>query len=261
MESILYDVADGVATITLNRPEKLNAFTTEMAQRWVHYLKAAQADTQVRAIIITGAGKGFCSGGDTGNMGGSDALTPLQIKENLRQGVQQIPLTLSQMDKPVIAAINGVAAGAGLDLALMCDIRYAAASARLGETYTKVGLVPGAGGAYFLPRIVGVAKALEMFWGAELLNAQQALDLGLVSDVFSDDELLSKTREFALKVASAPPLSVQLIKRAVYQSLDTDLETSLDLVSSHQTLVRNSEDHAEAIAALKQKRLGNYHGR
>jgi enoyl-CoA hydratase/carnithine racemase len=165
------------------------------------------------------------------------------------------------MDKPVIAAINGVAAGAGLDLALMCDIRYAAASARMGETYAKVGLVPGAGGAYFLPRLVGTAKALELFWSGDLIDAETALALGMVNAVFSDEELMANTRAFAVKVAKAPPLAIQLIKRAVYQSLATDLATSLDLVSSHQTLVRNSADHAEAIAAMKEQREGVFYGR
>lgn len=258
---VLYDVADNIATLTLNRPEKLNAFNPEMLDRWVAHLEAAQADEAVRVIVLTGAGKGFCSGGDVEKMGVDETNTPLKIKERLRQGVQRIPALLSRIDKPVIAAINGVAAGAGLDLALMCDMRFAATNARLAETYSRVGLVPGAGGAYFLPRLVGVAKALEMFWGAEFVEADEALRLGLVNRVFPDDELMQRTREFALKIAGMPPLSIRLIKRAVYQSLDTDLATSLDLVSSHMTIVRNSADHAEAVEALREKRPGTYHGR
>ena len=258
---LLYEVSDGIATLTLNRPEKLNAFNQEMLDRWVACLESARVDEAVRVIVVTGAGKGFCSGGDVDNMGGDEANTPLRIKERLRQGVQRIPELLSHIDKPVIAAINGVAAGAGLDLALMCDIRFAGSSARLAETYSKVGLVPGAGGAYFLPRLVGVAKALEMFWGAEFVEAEEALRLGLVNQVFPDAELMQRTREFALRVAKAPPLSVQLIKRAVYQSLDIGLTTSLDLVSSHMTIVRNSADHAEAVAAFREKRPGVYFGK
>jgi 2-(1,2-epoxy-1,2-dihydrophenyl)acetyl-CoA isomerase len=259
--SILYEVTNGVAVLTLNRPDKLNAINSEMARRWADCLAQAQEDEAVGAVLITGAGKGFCSGGDVERMGGDDAMTPLRIKERLRQGVQRIPLQLARMDKPVIAAINGVAVAAGLDLALACDIRFAAASARLGETYNRVGLVPGAGGAYFLPRIVGVGKALELLWSGELLDAEQAQGLGLVNRVFPDAELLPGARAFAERVAAAPPLSVRLIKRAVYQSLGTDLATSLDLVSSHMTLVRNSEDHAEAVAALREKRPGVFRGR
>jgi enoyl-CoA hydratase/carnithine racemase len=258
---LLYDVSEGIATLTLNRPEKLNAFTPAMLSQWLARLEEAQGDRAVQVVVITGAGRGFCSGGDVGNMGKNEALAPLDIKENLRNTVQRIPLQVARMDKPVIAAVNGVATGAGLDLALMCDLRFAAAGARLGETYSKVGLVPGAGGAYFLPRLVGTAKALELFWGAELLTADEALRLGLVNRVYPDAELMARTREFALRVAKAPPLSIRLIKRAVYQSRDMDLPASLDLISSHMVLARSSADHAEAVAALREKRDGVYAGR
>lgn len=258
---LLYETRDRVALLTLNRPDKFNAFTDAMLDAWVAALERAQADPDIRAIVITGAGKGFCSGGDVGGMGASEANTPQVIKHKLQTGVQRIPLLLQRIDKPVIAAINGAATGAGLDLALACDIRFMAAGARIGETYARVGLVPGAGGAYFLPRLVGVAKALEMFWGAELIDAQEALRIGLVNRVIDDGELLPQTLAFAARVAAAPPLSVQLIKRAVYQSLNVDLTTSLDLISSHQTIVRNSADHAEAVAAMREKRPGTFHGR
>lgn len=260
-DSILYKVDDGVALITLNRPEKLNAFNPEMLGAWRDRLQDAQANDDVRVVVVTGAGRGFCSGGDVGKMGASDSATPLSIKENLRNGPQSIPTQLSRMDKPVIAAINGAATGAGLDLALACDIRFIAAGARVGETYAKVGLVPGAGGAYFLPRLVGIAKALELFWGAELVDAQEALRLGIVNRVYPDDELMPKTLEFARTVANAPPLSVKLIKRAVYQSATMDLASSLDLISSHMTLVRSSHDHDEAIKAMREKRKPRFLGR
>jgi enoyl-CoA hydratase/carnithine racemase len=260
-DCLLYSVENSVATITLNRPEKYNAFNQDMLDRWLAALESARTDEAVRVIVLTGAGKGFCSGGDVEGMGASEANTPLVIKERLRQGVQRIPELLARIDKPVIAAINGAATGAGLDLALMCDLRFAAACAKLGETYAKVGLVPGAGGAYFLPRLVGTTKALEMFWGAELISADEALRLGLVNRVLPDADLMPRTREFAERVAGMPPLSVRLIKRAVYQSTATDLVTSLDLVSSHMTLVRNSADHAEAVAAFREKRPGTYHGK
>jgi len=258
---VRWALADGVATLTLNRPEKLNAFNAAMLDEWVALLEQAQADPQVRAIVLTGAGKGFCSGGDVDDMGSSDANTALRIKQRLRDGVQRIPELLQRIDKPVIAAINGVATGAGLDLALMCDVRFLAAGARVGETYARIGLVPGAGGAWFLPRLVGVAKALELFWSSELLDAQEALRIGLVNRVVPDADLLAHAQQFAARVAQAPPLSVQLIKRAVYQGTQTDLTTSLDLISSHMTLVRNSRDHAEALATLREKRPGNYEGR
>lgn len=259
-DTILYAIADGVATLTLNRPDKLNAFNRAMTDRWLACLEDARDDDAVRAIVITGAGRGFCTGGDVSDMGGDAATTPLAVKQRLAGGVQRIPELLARIDKPVIAAINGVATGAGLDLALMCDIRFAAASARMAETYVRVGLVPGAGGAYFLPRIVGVAKALELFWSGEFVDAAHALELGLVNQVFPDAELAAATQAFAAKVAAAPPLSVRLIKRAVYQGMRSDLSTSLDMISSHMTLVRNSADHAEAVAAMREKRVGVFHG-
>lgn len=259
-DTILYEIRDGVAILTLNRPDKLNAFNGEMLDRWVECLESARCDTAIQVILVTGAGKGFCSGGDVDNMGGDAALTPLKIKDRFQKGVQRIPELLSRIDKPVIAAMNGTAAGAGLDLALMCDIRFASASARMAETYCRFGLVPGAGGAYFLPRLVGAAKALELFWSAEYIDAPEALRLGLVNQVFGNEELLPRSLEFATRLAKAPPLSVRLTKRAVWQSLTTDLTTSLDLISSHMTIVRNSQDHAEAVAAFREKRPALFHG-
>lgn len=258
-EPIRYALSEGIATITLNRPERLNAFNHEMLDQWVGALESARGDDAVKVIIVTGAGRAFCSGGDVGNMG--TQFTALQAKSNLRDGVQRIPELLSRIDKPVIAAVNGAATGAGMDLALMCDLRFAAQSARFGETYSRVGLVPGAGGAYFLPRLVGIAKALELFWSAELINAEEARRIGVVNRIFPDDELQAGTREFAAGVAAAPPLSIRLIKRAIYQCATADLATSLDLISSHMAIVRGSQDHVEAVAAYREKREGVFHGR
>lgn len=261
MDAVLrYEIEDNIGTITLNRPEKLNAFTKEMIAQWHTALLDARANDNVRVIVLTGAGRGFCSGGDVSTMMSSAEMCPLEVKQYL-QPIQDIPRCLRTIDKPVIAAINGVASGAGVDMALMCDIRFAATSAKLGMTYSRVGLLPGPGGAYFLPRLVGSAKALEMFWSSELVGAQEALSIGLVNRVYADEELLAKTYEFARRVAGLPPLSIRLLKRAVYQSLEVDLETSLDMISSHMTIVRTSSDHREAVAALREQRQGSYLGR
>jgi len=260
-EPVLYEVTSGVAVLTLNRPEKLNAFNAEMLDRWVECLDLADRDDAVRVIVVTGNGKGFCSGGDVDNMGSATAQTPLDVKQRLRDGVQRIPLRLANIDKPVIAALNGTATGAGLDLALMCDLRFAAESARFAETYSRMALVPGAGGAYFLPRLVGTAKALELLWSAEFVDAAEALRIGLVNRVFADADLMPRTLEFAVRLALAPPLSIRLMKRAVYQSATLDLATSLDLISSHMTVVRGSRDHDEAVAAFREKRTPIFEGR
>ena len=259
-ESIKYETADRIATITLNRPERMNAFTWEMVDAWAEALTEAQQDDSVSVIIVTGAGKAFCSGGDIQGMGERKERTPLQRKSELAGHVHRIPLALESVDKPVIAAMNGAAAGAGLDLALQCDLRYAAESARLGETYVRVGLVPGAGGTWFLPRLVGTAKALELFWTGELISAQEAERIGMINKALPDAELLAFVRGVADKIARAPQLSVRFIKRAVYQGQRIDLRTSLDLISSHYAVVASSADHKEAVQAYLEKRKPNFTG-
>ena len=160
----------------------------------------------------------------------------------------------------MIAAVNGLATGGGVDIALMCDMRFAARSARFAETYTKMGLIPGAGGAYYLPRIVGVAKALELFWSSEAISAEEAERIGLVNRVFDDDKLMEGTQAFAAKLARGAPLAVKLVKRILYQGLESDLRGALDLVASNMPVVRMSADHKEAVAAFKEKREPKFTG-
>lgn len=257
---ILCEVDDKVATITLNRPDKHNAFTTPMAREWADMLERLESDERVRVIVVTGAGRSFCAGGDTQAMGADEVPRALDIRSKLTEGVHRIALQLQCMAKPVIAAINGAAMGAGLDLALMCDIRFAADTAVVGESYSRLGLVPGAGGSYFLPRIVGTAKALELLWTADVLDASSAERIGLVSRVLPSAQLLPATMEFAQRIASSPPLAVQAIKRLVHQSLRMDLASSLNLAASEMTLVRASDDHREAVAAMREKRSPSFRG-
>ncbi|CAN5299632.1 crotonase/enoyl-CoA hydratase family protein [soil metagenome] len=259
-DKLLFDVKDKIATITFNNPEKLNAFNQPMLHAYRERLEEARDRDDVNVIVVTGAGKGFCAGGDVGQMGASKP-TPKEIKEGLWNLIQRIPLTMQTIDKPIIAAINGAAVGAGLDMALHCDMRVAVESAKLGETYVRVGLVPGNGGAYFLPRIIGLPKALELLWSAELLTAQKAKEIGLVNHVAAEGKLMEDTYAIARKIADAPPISVRYIKRLTYQCMDLDMRTALDLVSSHMTIARSSEDHAEAIRAFKEKTTGTYHNR
>lgn len=262
MADLEYSVADGIATLLLNRPEKKNAFTDGMLERWPECLVQAQADDDVRVIVVTGAGDAFCSGGDLGRRTGETAPpAPLERKQRLQSRTHRVALALLDVDKPVIAAVNGAAVGAGMDMALMCDIRVASASARFSEGYIRVGLIPGNGGAYFLPRIVGTAQALELLWTADFVNAEQALAIGLVNHVYADATFREEVAAFARKIAAAPPTQVRLIKRTVYQSLATDLRTSLELVSSHMAIVQTTEDYREAIDAYKEKRAPKYRGR
>lgn len=260
-EELLFDVQDNIAVMTLNRPEALNAFTPAMLEGWVARLEEAQARDDVRALVVTGAGRGFCSGGDVKRMGEGADNAPGPIKHGLWTRTQMVAKRMIQFDKPAIAAINGVAAGGGLDIALCCDIRTAAESARMAETYARIALLPGAGGAWFLPRIVGKARALEMLWTCEFVEAKAALEIGLVSHVWPDAELMDRTLALAGRIARGAPLSNRLIKRTLNQGLETDLWTHLDQISSHIAAIRSSEDHVEAIRAFKEKREPVFKGR
>ena len=246
-EQLLFTVSDGIARITLNRPERTNAFTFEMIDAWTAALQQCRTDDAVKVVLLTGAGNAFCSGGDIVEMGDRLQHTPEQRKNELFNRIERIPLALEDLDKPVIAAVNGVATGAGMDMALMCDIRYAAQSARFAETYVKVGLVPGAGGAHFLPRLVGVSKALELFLTGDFLDADEALRLGIVNKVFPDETLLEEVEKIARRMAKAPSLTLRMTKRAIYQGMRNDLRTNLDLISSHYAVITASQEHRDLV--------------
>ncbi len=249
-EHLKVSVEDGLARIVLDRPERMNAFTFEMIDAWTDALIRCRTDDAVKVVIVTGAGPAFCSGGDIVEMGERLEQSPAQRKSELFERIERIPLALEDLDKPVIAAVNGVATGAGMDLALMCDIRYAAQSARFAETYVRVGLVPGAGGAHYLPRLVGTAKALELFFTGDFVDADEALRLGLVNRVFPDDALQAEVERIARRMARAPSLTLRMIKRAIYQGMRNDLRTNLDLISSHYAVITATQEHKDAVRAF-----------
>jgi 2-(1,2-epoxy-1,2-dihydrophenyl)acetyl-CoA isomerase len=253
-EQLRVDITERIATLTLNRPEKLNAFTQEMIDAWAAALTECRDNDDVHVIVVTGAGRAFCAGGDLGEMRQRIEETPFQQKDFIWDHVHRVATTLELIDKPVIAAVNGTANGAGMDMALMCDLRFAAGSARFAEGYVKLGLVPGDGGAWFLPRLVGTARALELLWTGDTLDARQALELGIVNNVFPDDELLDATYAFAQRLANSPAMAVRAIKRLVYQGQRSDLRTHLDAASSLMGITGSSHDHREAIQALAEKR-------
>ena len=260
MSDLLYEVKDKIATITLNRPDKLNAFTGPMIDAWAKALAEAQADDDVNVVVVTGAGRAFCAGGDVARMRETKP-TPLENKNQLWENIHRVPRTLEAMDKPVIAMVNGLAVGAGMGMCLMCDVRIASDEARFSTGYVRVGLVPGDGDTYFLPRLVGAAKALELLWTADFVDAQEALRLGIVNRVVPAGDLAQQTRAFAEQLAGGPQIPIRMIKRLVYQSLRLDLRTHLDLVSSHMAVVRETADHAEGVAAFKEKRPPKFQGR
>ena len=263
MEELRWLVDGAVGTIQLNRPAARNAFTFPMIREWERLLIDAKNDERIKVIVLTGAGdRAFCSGVDLGSISNADStLTPLERKLQLHDEIHRVARALDDLDKPVIAAINGVAVGAGLDMALMCDMRIMSTSARVSEGYVRVGLTPGDGGAYYLPRIVGTAKALELLLTGEFVDAAEALRIGLVNRVADPADFETETKRFAESIAQHAPVTVRMIKRATYQSANTDLRTALDLASSHFAVVAATEDSAEALAAMTEKRSPRYRGR
>jgi enoyl-CoA hydratase/carnithine racemase len=250
-QEILFKKENGIATIVLNCPERKNSFSMEMIDQWAKALEEWRMDPEVKVIVLTGAGDAFCSGVffTPAPEGTATEETPFEFKSRLWDRIHRIPLTLEDIDKPVIAAMNGVAVGAGLDMALMCDLRFAAESARFSEGYVKVGYVPGDGGAYYLPRLIGIAKSLELFWTGDFISAAEAERIGMVNRVFPNDKLMEETYKFAGRLVDGPTQVIQMIKRTVYQSSRADLRTALDMVSSHMGVVFATEDSREARKA------------
>lgn len=247
-------VEDHIATIVLDDPVKRNAFTFEMIDEWEIVLRQFAQDDDVRVIVLTGAGATFSSGIAFDSLE-SIPSTPLARREMLTKRIHRVAFAVQALDKPLVAAINGSAVGAGLDMALMCDIRFAAESAKLSEGYISIGLVPGDGGCYYLPRLVGTSRALELLWTGDSITAHEAREIGMVDHVVPDAELMNKVYEFAHKLASRSPVALGLIKRAVYQGMRSpDLQMNLDLIASHMGVIASLDDSAEAYAASKGKR-------
>ncbi|KXX59926.1 enoyl-CoA hydratase/isomerase family protein [Rhodococcus sp. LB1] len=259
MADIEYEVADHVATIRLNRPRRKNAFTLEMIDTWANALTEAEDDPNIRVVVLTGAGGSFCSGVDLAVLDSIEP-TPLGAKNLLTKHVHKVAHAAEALSKPYLAAVSGDAFGAGMDMALLADIRLASESARFSQAYIRVGLVPGDGGCYLLPRIVGTATALQLMWTGKVVAAQEALSLGLVSSVHPDDQLDEAILALATEIAHQPPVAVQMIKRSAKLGEKHDLRTALDLISSHHAVVISTEDSREARRALAEKRPAYFVG-
>jgi enoyl-CoA hydratase/carnithine racemase len=257
---MLYRIEGNIAVLTLNRPEAKNAFSPEMLALWRQFIEEAKTDDRVRVIIVTGRGDTFCSGGDIRDMA-EGRLRSWDMKKFLWDGVHRIVLALEDLDKPIIAAINGAAMGAGLDMAIMCDLRVCSDQARLSESYILLGLVPGDGGAYFLPRLIGIGKALELLFTGDILSPQEALEIGLINRVVPHDGLMEETMRLAEKIASKPPLAIRMMKRAVYQAQTSTLRAHLDYISSQIALLSETQDHLEAARSFLKKRKPVFEGK
>jgi len=249
--SILAEVDQyGVGTITLNRPHRLNAFTAKMLQNWAAALRDMGTDPAVKVIVIVGAGRAFCTGADTAQVAQRGEATLMEAKTFMMNSVHSIARALRDIDKPVIAALNGLARAGGVDMALLCDIRLAAESANFSESYVNLGMISGGGGAYLLPPLVGTAKTFELLWGGEVISAAEAERIGLVSRVYPDAEFAAEIAAYARRLAAQPPAAVQFYKRAVRQAPGQTLEAHLDAVSSHLAILRSTPEHKERIQAL-----------
>ena len=261
-ECLLYETKDGVATLTLNRPERLNALGGTLREDLSAGLTRAIEDPEVRAIVITGAGKGFSAGGDVKAMQDANAAGRTRpLMERVAPSRDRTVLLMRDSPKPLIAAVNGAAAGAGMNLALACDIRLASSTAKFSQAFVRRGLHPDWGGTYFLPRVVGMAKACQMIFTGEIIDADEALRLGIVSAVHAPERLLSATYELAARIAQGPPIAIRLARRALYHNQEADLRASLEFETFAQNICQDTDDAREGIRAFVEKREPKFSGR
>ena len=258
--SILTTRSDGLLTITLNRPDRLNAFTAEMLNQFNGVLNDAATDSGVRAVLLTGAGRGFCAGQDLNDRAVAPGGTPPDLGESLENRYNPAVRTIRSMPKPVVVAVNGVAAGAGANLALAGDIVFAARSARFIQSFAKIGLIPDSGGTYFLPRRVGTARAMGLALLGESIDAEQASDWGMIWAVVHDDELLSTAMSVAGDLAAGPTGGFAKTKEALNASGLNSLDDQLDLERDLQRAAGFSDDYAEGVAAFLAKRTPEFKG-
>ena len=258
-EGFFVEKEGAIATLVLNRPERLNALLPTLVLSFPRAIEDVRKDDAIRVLIMTGAGRAFCAGGDVGTKGKDKTYQELSQRWS-RFLIGPVAISLRNLEKPTIAAINGAAVGAGVSLFLACDITIASENAKFGLAFVKVGLVPDAGATYFLPRKVGISKAIELMCTGDMINAEEAERIGLVSRVVPQDKLMEEVRELAEKLAKGPPIAIGLIKRAAYKSLDNNLEQQIDFEDYAQSLCFKTEDHKEGARSFMEKREPDFKG-
>lgn len=254
---LLIERDDAIVTLTMNQPDKRNPLTGNSAvPEFLAAIAAIQQDRSVRAVIITGSGSAFSAGGDIREMArqSSGMVDGLAIREDYRQGIQRLPLALYDLEVPTIAAVNGPAMGAGLDLACMCDLRVASTKARFAESFVKLGIIPGDGGAWFLPRLIGPSRAAELALTGDPIDTETALAWGLVSRVVDPDTLMACAKDLARRIAANSPSTVRMTKRLLHESLHSRLDSLLQMSAAYQALAHQTADHREAVSAFLEKR-------
>lgn len=260
---LLYEQQGHVVTLTMNEPARRNPLTGNTAvPDFLAAIDRIHNDHSVRAVILTGAGSAFSSGGDIRDMArqASGEISGMQIRQEYRVGIQRLPLALFNLEVPVIAAVNGAAIGAGLDLACMCDVRIASEHAKFAESFVKLGIVPGDGGAWLLQRLIGLSRASEMSLTGDIVDAEVAHSWGLVSRVVSAAELFPTALALAERIAANPPHAVRLTKRLLREAMHTRLDTLLEISAAFQSLAHQTDDHKEAISAFLEKRSPAFKG-
>ena len=261
-EKIGFDIADGVALITLNRPDKLNAFSDELTFQLQDALKEMEKDKEVRAIILTAAGRGFCAGQDLQSRSIAQEMGERpSLGDSIRRRYNPIVIKLRRIEKPIIAAVNGVAAGAGASIAFACDYRIVTDKVNFIQSFTKVGLIPDSGATFILTRLVGLTKAFELMLSADKLSAEEALNLGIINKIVGEDDLMKEAVALAEKLAAGPTKAFGLTKRAVNRAVFDDLEELLEYEASLQEIAGRSDDFAEGVKAFVEKRTPQYTGK
>lgn len=257
---VLEERDGAVLTLRMNRPERLNALNVELGRELADALARAGRDESVRAIVLTGEGRGFCAGGDLELLRDARSRNAGSELEGLVRSGKEIALEICGMPKPVIAAVNGAAAGGGMNLALACDMRIASEQASFCEAFARIGLFPDFGGMYFLPRLVGASKAAELFWSAETISAAEALRLGIVNRVVPHELVAEEAKKFAARLASAPPMAVRAVKRMLFANEREALERTLDEEIRQQVGCFLSADCLEGLEAFREKRTPRFRG-
>ncbi len=256
------DVNGRIAVLTFNRDDVRNALTsTELVTEIPQVIAWANATPEISVLIMTGAGSAFSAGGNIKTMGERAKAAPHVLEQNYRSGVQRIPLALERAEIPVIAAVNGPAIGAGFDMANMCDIRIGSTHAQFGETFANLGIIAGDGGSWFLQRLIGYQRAAELTFTGRIVKAEEALQLGILLEVTSPEELLPRAKALAAQIAAKPPQALRYAKRLLKLAQRQNLEEHLDVCSAFQAICHKTEDHAEALAAFFEKRQGSYKGK
>lgn len=259
-----YELDGHIATLTLDRPEARNAYSPEMVESLIAALDQAELDDAVRVIVLTGAGRAFSAGGDLKLMLDHQGMfegNPVQLRSRYLEGIHKVPRRVARFTKPIVAAVHGAAIGAGLDLACMADLRIAAEGTSFGSTFVKVGLVPGDGGAYFLSRVIGFGRALDLILTGRVIDCQEALAMGLVNRVVPADALMDEARRTATMIAANAPIAVRLARSACHRAWDLPLDAALEMAATYQGIAQNSADHDEGVRAILERRDPTFTGR